>query len=271
MRKDIIRTTENQLHRMIKESVREVLNEVGDTNYGQWILGRLSKRQHMRGDADKSAETRCYAWEQNGEKYSPYFSQGEDMEQYNGDNERLKKHIHNIFRKNKKNMDENEQIKITDKLIKEAFSRSIKNLLREREENNILPSSDEVTNIIIQSITNSSNDCYLDIIDNVENITYEKNNVVIEVSDTNECRLYTYYYDEQTETEYEMSFTLYYVHFSNPQIFDVKIEGLGDVELTLEQSKQITNYIQIVPSQDLSDTINDEQMSPSDSDWELDR
>jgi hypothetical protein len=45
-KKQLIRLTESDLHRVIKESVNIILNEIGDTHRGQYMLGRLSNRQH---------------------------------------------------------------------------------------------------------------------------------------------------------------------------------------------------------------------------------
>ena len=42
--KNRIRLTESQLNRVIKESVNKILNEIGDTARGQYMLGRLSVR-----------------------------------------------------------------------------------------------------------------------------------------------------------------------------------------------------------------------------------
>lgn len=42
--KQIIKLTESQLHDMIIESVKECLNEIGDTRRGQYMLGRLHRR-----------------------------------------------------------------------------------------------------------------------------------------------------------------------------------------------------------------------------------
>ncbi len=40
--KKTIRLSESDLHRVIKESVKRALNEIGDTNRGQYMLGRLA-------------------------------------------------------------------------------------------------------------------------------------------------------------------------------------------------------------------------------------
>lgn len=45
MNKNRIRLTESQLHRVIKESVKNVLNEIGNTIDGQIALGALSARK----------------------------------------------------------------------------------------------------------------------------------------------------------------------------------------------------------------------------------
>ena len=42
--KQMIRITEGQLHRIIDESVRKVINEIGDTKRGSYMLGRLANR-----------------------------------------------------------------------------------------------------------------------------------------------------------------------------------------------------------------------------------
>lgn len=43
-----VRITEQELHNLIAESVQGVLNEIGDTPAGQWMLGRLAGRQQNR-------------------------------------------------------------------------------------------------------------------------------------------------------------------------------------------------------------------------------
>lgn len=46
--KEIVKISESQLRSMIAESVKGILNEIGDTPAGQWMLGRLAGRQHNR-------------------------------------------------------------------------------------------------------------------------------------------------------------------------------------------------------------------------------
>lgn len=59
--KKIIRLTENDLHRI----VRQCINEIGDTVNGQKMLGRLSARKFYRDkDSDGSNEINNYAWKQ---------------------------------------------------------------------------------------------------------------------------------------------------------------------------------------------------------------
>lgn len=52
MNKKIIRLTESDLHRIIKESVKRVLNEVGDTSKGQHMLGRLHAKKVVNSEDD---------------------------------------------------------------------------------------------------------------------------------------------------------------------------------------------------------------------------
>ena len=44
MTKKLIRLTESDLHRIVKESVNKILNEIGDTAKGQYMLGRLQRK-----------------------------------------------------------------------------------------------------------------------------------------------------------------------------------------------------------------------------------
>ena len=50
--KQLIRLTESDLHRSVKESVSRVLNEVGETPEGQRKLGALQARKILRADGD---------------------------------------------------------------------------------------------------------------------------------------------------------------------------------------------------------------------------
>ena len=46
--KHTVKLSESQLRNMVAESVKGVLNEIGDTPAGQWMLGRLAGRQRNR-------------------------------------------------------------------------------------------------------------------------------------------------------------------------------------------------------------------------------
>ena len=81
MNKKLIRLTESDLHRIVKESVDRILNEVGDTKRGQYMLGRLKNRQSARGINYNDAGD--YAYKANGNSYSDDYQQGyEDEEKY---------------------------------------------------------------------------------------------------------------------------------------------------------------------------------------------
>lgn len=51
MGKNLIRLTENDIHKIVKESVMKILNEVGETNDGQDKLARLAARKSFNGDS----------------------------------------------------------------------------------------------------------------------------------------------------------------------------------------------------------------------------
>ncbi len=59
--KKLIRLTESDLHRIIKESVNKILNEVGETEDGQDVLGRLAAKKSTSGDYDGYSNVMDYA------------------------------------------------------------------------------------------------------------------------------------------------------------------------------------------------------------------
>lgn len=61
MGKNTIKLTESEFHRLINESVNQILNEIGDTPNGQYMLGRLHARQLNREDNWQASETSKYA------------------------------------------------------------------------------------------------------------------------------------------------------------------------------------------------------------------
>lgn len=80
MNKKLIRLTESDLHRIVKESVNRVLNEIGNTNRGQYMLGRLAGRKyannHNANGYDEAGKIANYAQQQRQYKsvYNPYTS-----------------------------------------------------------------------------------------------------------------------------------------------------------------------------------------------------
>ena len=53
-----IKLTEAQLHKVLTESVKKILNEIGDTPKGQYMLGRLAGRYTN----DRNAATNKFDW-----------------------------------------------------------------------------------------------------------------------------------------------------------------------------------------------------------------
>ena len=64
MKKNRIRLSESQLHRVIKEAVKNVLKEIGDTYRGQYMLGRANQRALYNREDGKEAEISDYAFNQ---------------------------------------------------------------------------------------------------------------------------------------------------------------------------------------------------------------
>ena len=84
MNKKLIRLTENDLHRIVKESVNRILNEIGDTERGQYMLGRLAGRKRNNGDFNSSREINNYAMKDpNRSYYSRDYDKRNSMETSN--------------------------------------------------------------------------------------------------------------------------------------------------------------------------------------------
>ena len=61
MKRNKIRLTESQLRQMVAESVKSVLNEIGDTRRGQYALGQLGGRRLANNDSFGEMETAVHA------------------------------------------------------------------------------------------------------------------------------------------------------------------------------------------------------------------
>lgn len=66
-----IRLTESDLHKLIKSCVDEALNELGDTQRGQYALGRLAARQNQDGKLG-GGDTSQYASQQRNKSNDQY-------------------------------------------------------------------------------------------------------------------------------------------------------------------------------------------------------
>lgn len=49
MKRKTVKLTESKINRIVKESVYRILNEIGDTPKGQYMLGRLHGRSSSVG------------------------------------------------------------------------------------------------------------------------------------------------------------------------------------------------------------------------------
>lgn len=90
MAKKIIRLTESDLHKIIKESTVKILNELGDTKRGQYMLGRLKNRQANGGGKFSRGinynDAGDYAYRANGNNYDVNYQNGYDDEEKYGRN-----------------------------------------------------------------------------------------------------------------------------------------------------------------------------------------
>ena len=78
--KQMIRLTEGQLHRIIDESVRKVINEIGDTKRGSYMLGRLANKNFAASCRDKASDYDCYMNGYGDESAKTYDSFGDGDE-----------------------------------------------------------------------------------------------------------------------------------------------------------------------------------------------
>ncbi len=78
--KQSIRLTEGQLHRIIEESVRKVINEIGDTKRGSYMLGRLASKHFDNACRDKASDYDCYMNGYGDENAKTYDSFGDGDE-----------------------------------------------------------------------------------------------------------------------------------------------------------------------------------------------
>lgn len=58
-KKKTLRLTESQLSKMISESVKKILNEIGDTNRGQYMLGRLHRKHNTDANYLSGVDSRA--------------------------------------------------------------------------------------------------------------------------------------------------------------------------------------------------------------------
>ena len=65
MKQNTVKLNESQLRNVVAESVLKVLNEIGDTPKGQYMLGRLAGRKAYRdNDLNGVIDTNMHAWKQ---------------------------------------------------------------------------------------------------------------------------------------------------------------------------------------------------------------
>lgn len=74
MTKKLIRLTEGDLHRIVKESVTSIISEIGDTRRGQYMLGKLWRKKY---DNELDA-----ANDNDEERYSKAYNAAKPIQQY---------------------------------------------------------------------------------------------------------------------------------------------------------------------------------------------
>lgn len=88
MNKNLIRLTESDLHRIVEESVKQIINEIGDTPRGQYMLGRLAGKyggsDFLRNYSiyDGNWGENYYEDESRALDYDPEFLKAKDIYKY---------------------------------------------------------------------------------------------------------------------------------------------------------------------------------------------
>ena len=73
--KKVVRLTESKLREMIAEAVNETLNEYGETDYGQYMLGRLAVRKGEKfGEDEPINDYAEAARERSGSRWNPFLA-----------------------------------------------------------------------------------------------------------------------------------------------------------------------------------------------------
>ena len=109
--KQIIKLTESQLHDMIIESVKECLNEIGDTRRGQYMMGRLHRRvldrmnprnhkeiEDQAKDIESRRSDRFIKKVKDNKNHIGPFDVGDDDQVYSDDHETFDKR-YNMYKK----------------------------------------------------------------------------------------------------------------------------------------------------------------------------
>lgn len=82
--KKTIRLNESEFRNMIGEAVKKIINEIGDTPKGQYMLGRLSSKYENNKDYDKNDNLWKYARKQRNRSDAKQFNDWDTLEQTNG-------------------------------------------------------------------------------------------------------------------------------------------------------------------------------------------
>ena len=135
MNKKLIRLTESDLHKIVKESVNKIINEIGDTPKGQFMLGRAYRRAEKRGDKDTAVRASNKAWDgsEGGGRNYRNFKSGIDF-QNDMDTDKAYKSLH----------------KILNHSVKEDYNPFDNDDFEEWDRTNVSPISDEEYNEIMR-------------------------------------------------------------------------------------------------------------------------
>lgn len=135
MNKKLIRLTESDLHKIVKESVNKIINEIGDSPKGQFMLGRVYRRAEKRGDKDTAIRASNKAWDgsEGGGRNYRNFKSGIDF-QNDMDTDKAYKSLH----------------KILNHSVKEDYNPFDNDDFEEWDRTNVSPISDEEYNEIMR-------------------------------------------------------------------------------------------------------------------------
>ena len=121
--RQIVILNEAQFQKVIAESVKKVINEIGDTPKGQYMLGRLAGRKAYRdNDLEGVVDTNMHAWKQHKSTDS------------NGHGIQSDDFTRGVSDERKKERPQQTTVGVNESVLKRIVAESVKKVLKESDD-----------------------------------------------------------------------------------------------------------------------------------------